>query len=133
VYHLHELRIPVIVHIILYLPNETKEMMLDTIHHLNSLNIQGVKLHLLHILKDSALGTAYLEKPFFTPTLEEYVTCIGACIGNLNPDIVIHRLTGDAPQKMLLAPTWSLHKRHVLNTIQKHLKIQDIWQGKYLP
>ena len=119
--------IPVIVHIILGLPGESTKEVLETIKYLNALDIQGIKLQLLHILKDTDLAKEL-------PTLsllseEEYIALLLQCIAHLSPDIVIHRLTGDGPKELLLAPLWSLHKRHVLNRIAHQLKEEQIYQG----
>jgi len=128
--------IDVIVHLILGLPGETKEQMLYSVKYLNRWDIQGVKLQLLHVLRGTDLGrmfeggeiTGNPEKyPF---SLEEYAKLIGECIGNLRPDIVVHRITGDAPKKDLLAPLWSADKKKVLNTIHQYLKQQKIRQGE---
>ena len=130
VHDLRALDIPVIVHTILYLPGETDEMMLATIDYLNRQHIQGIKLQLLHILKDTDLALDYEKEPFHVPEMEEYIQMLGNCIARLSPDIVIHRLTGDGPKDLLIAPLWSGKKRTVLNHINSYLKSQDIWQGK---
>lgn len=130
VYYLKDIGIKVIVHTILYLPNETEAMMLETISYLNRLPIDGIKLQLLHILKGTDLETIYDAQPFFLPTLEEYVTLLGKIITHLREDIVIHRLTGDGPKALLIAPQWTSNKRSVLNYIQKYFKDAEIWQGK---
>lgn len=130
VMQLHQIGIPVIVHTILCLPGETNEMMLDTISYLNQLPIQGIKLQLLHILRQTDLAEYYAQTPFFLPSLEEYLQLLGLLISHLRPDIVIHRLTGDGPKELLIAPKWTANKRLVLNSIQKYLKDTDIWQGK---
>ena len=124
---LQKRNIPVIVHIILGLPGESTKEVLETIEYLNALDIQGIKLQLLHILKDTDLAKEL-------PTLsllseEEYIALLLQCIAHLSPDIVIHRLTGDGPKELLLAPLWSLHKRHVLNRIAHQLKEEQIYQG----
>lgn len=130
VYDLNSLQIPVIVHTILFLPKETKEMMLDTISYLNQLPISGIKLQLLHVLKDTDLADHYAKEPFYLPTLEEYLPLLGTLLAHLRPDIVVHRLTGDGPKSLLIAPLWTGDKRRVLNAIQKYLKEADLWQGK---
>ncbi len=124
--------IDVIVHTILGLPGEDLPQMLDTVRYLNEKDIQGIKLQLLHILKDTDLAEHYLAHPFFVPTMEEYFQLLGKCICNLHPDIVVHRLTGDGPKQLLIAPSWSADKRKVLNHMQKFFKEHDIWQGKEL-
>lgn len=130
VYDLKKRGISVIVHTILYLPNETKEMMFQTISYLNQLPIDGIKLQLLHVLKETDLATYYENTPFHLPTLEEYLELLGELISLLRPDIVVHRLTGDGPKSLLIAPTWTGNKRLVLNSIQKYFKVANIWQGK---
>ena len=122
--------IDVIVHTILCLPNETEQDILKTIEYLNHQDIQGIKLQLLHVLKDTDLADIYLASPFYIPTPEEYYQLLGMCISHLRPDIVIHRLTGDGPKNLLIAPLWTCNKRQVLNQFQSYLKTHDIWQGK---
>lgn len=130
VYDLKQKGVSVIVHTILCLPNETKDMMLETISYLNKLPIDGIKLQLLHILKGTSLADYYENSPFHLPTLEEYLELLGYLISHLRPDIVVHRLTGDGPKSLLIAPLWTGNKRLVLNSIQKYFKNFDIWQGK---
>lgn len=124
--------IEVVTHVILGLPGENHRQMLQTVRYLNNQDIQGIKLQLLHILKGTDLAAFYEEHPFPVLTLEEYTQLILSCVGHLRPDIVVHRLTGDGPRDLLIAPLWSLSKRHVLNTIHQAFRTQDVWQGKYL-
>lgn len=129
----HELqkrKLTTIVHVILGLPTETREQMLKTVLWLNHASIQGIKLHLLHILEGTDLADYYRSHPFPVMTMDEYTDLIVDCITHIDPDIVIHRLTGDGPKELLIAPSWSSYKRTVLNTIQKKLKDRDLWQGK---
>ena len=132
VYDLKNAGISVIVHTILCLPNETTKHMLETISYLNKLPIDGIKLQLLHVLKETDLAKVYEDTPFYLPTLEEYLELLGILVSNLREDIVIHRLTGDGPKSLLIAPTWTGNKRLVLNSIQQYFKQADIWQGKDL-
>ena len=129
---LRQLGIPVIVHTILGLPGEDSKRNLETMHYLNEHHIQGIKLQLLHVLKYTDLADDYLTGRFSVYSMEEYFEVLSSCICNLSPDIVIHRLTGDGPKDLLIAPTWSTNKRHVLNQMQSWFKIHDIWQGKEL-
>lgn len=122
--------IPVIVHVILGLPGETREMMLQTIRHLNVLGVWGVKLQLLHVLEGTDLAEDYRAGLFQVLSLEEYLSILCDCIAALSPDIVIHRLTGDGPKRLLIAPLWSADKRNVLNLLHRRLKQNAIWQGK---
>lgn len=123
--------IEVITHVILGLPGEDKDRMLQTIHYLNQTDTQGIKLQLLHILKGTDLAAYYEQTGFHVFTMEEYVQMILSCVEILRPDMVIHRLTGDGPKDLLIAPLWSSAKRQVLNTIHREFKLKDTWQGKY--
>lgn len=126
--------IPVVVHVILGLPNETPQMVLETILHLNRLSIFGIKLQLLHILKDTDMAKDYLAGCFETLSKEEYLSLLILCLRHLSPDIVVHRLTGDGPKDLLIAPLWSLYKRDFFNTLHRHLKQTGEYQGQdYLP
>ena len=119
----------IVVHIIIGLPHEEKSDIINTIHYVNRFPIHGVKLQLLHILSDTDLYDYYLSNPFHILTLEEYGDLLIDCIKNLREDIVIHRLTGDGPKKLLVAPTYSTNKKLVLNYINKRLKDEDVTQG----
>ena len=120
-----------ITHVILGLPGEDHERMLDTVRYLNTTDTQGIKLQLLHILKGTDLADVYAARPFPVFSMEEYVSTVVDCVEILRPDMVLHRLTGDGPKDLLIAPTWSLAKRQVLNTIHREFRIRDTWQGKY--
>ena len=128
---LKEMDIPVIVHVIIGLPGENAEMVYQTIRHLNTLKISGIKLQMLHWLSDSDLGRLYLTDPdsYHPLTMEEYTDIVSECIARLDPDIVIHRLTGDGSDETLLAPLWTKDKLNVLNQIRHELKIKNIRQG----
>lgn len=132
---LKELRkrgIEVIVHTILGLPGESPERMLATIDYLNHCDIQGIKLQLLHILKHTDLADYYLDETneFRAMEMEEYIQLLIDCIEHLSPEIVIHRLTGDGPGDLLIAPLWSSRKRTVLNRIHAALRERNTWQGR---
>lgn len=127
---LKERGIPVIAHVILGLPGETREQMLATIDYLGCLDIEGVKLQLLHILTDTDLYSYYQKHPFPLLDCEEYCRLICDCIEHLPPETVIHRLTGDGPKKLLAAPLWSGSKKQVLNRLHQVMKERGTWQGK---
>ena len=130
---LHESGFPVITHMILGLPGEDKDDMLAAIDYLNHQPILGIKLQLLYILKGTDLGALYEKNPAACgsfPTLDLYLDTLIPSIEHLRPDIVIHRVTGDAPKKLLLAPLWSANKRMVLNTLHKQMKEQGAFQGR---
>ncbi len=122
--------ITVITHLILGLPGETSEMMRASVSHVAKLPVQGVKLQLLHILRGTDLGTLYEKEPFPLFSLEEYCDFIVDCVSLLPPEMVIHRLTGDGPRSLLIAPLWSTDKKRVLNTINRRFRELDAWQGK---
>ncbi len=121
--------IQVVVHIINGLPYETKEMMLETAQYLNTLDIQGIKIHMLLILKDTALATLYQKEKFPILTKEEYVDITVDQLRYLRPEIVIHRLTGDAVSQDLIAPLWTKKKIDILNAIDKKMAHHNIYQG----
>ncbi|MCP1102292.1 radical SAM protein (TIGR01212 family) [Aequitasia blattaphilus] len=125
-------KIPVVVHMILGLPGESQKEIYETLQYINQSPIWGVKISLLYILKQTDLGVLFEQSPFCIPSLEEYLDFIGFCIGHLDPDIVIHRLTGDGPKNLLIEPKWTANKKLVLNRLHHYLKEQDIWQGKEL-
>lgn len=126
--------IPTIVHMILGLPGETKDMMLATCRYLSKKRIFGIKLQLLHVLKNTDLAAEFSKKTFEILSFEEYIDIIISCLELLPPDMVIHRVTGDGPKELLMEPTWSLNKRNVLNTLHKELKTRETFQGRlYTP
>lgn len=130
---LQALSIPVIVHLILGLPGETKADILASVSYLNSLPIWGIKLQLLHILKGTDLASLYQENPTkicVFPARDAYLDLLIDCIEHLRSDIVIHRVTGDAPKSLLIAPLWSSDKRGVLNALHQKMKERSAFQGK---
>lgn len=127
---LRERKINVVVHIINGLPYETKEMMLETIKYLNNLDIQGIKIHMLHVLKNTKLANMYEEEKFPILTKDEYIDIVVNQLELLRSDIVINRITGDPKVDDLIEPTWLVKKFVVLNDIDKELKRRDTYQGK---
>ena len=121
--------IPVIIHAILGLPGETRSMMLDTVQYLNHCNIQGIKLQLLHILKGTDLYADYQRNLFTALSMDTYIDLVISCLEILSPNIVVHRVTGDGPKNLLVAPLWSSDKRKVLNTLHQEMKLRNTWQG----
>ena len=132
VYKLREKKINVVVHIINGLPYETKEMMIETVKYLNNLDIQGIKIHMLHILKNTKLSNMYEVKPFPILTKEEYIDIVISQLEYLRPEIVIHRITGDPKVEDLIEPSWLIKKFVVLNDIDKEFKKRDTYQGKMI-
>lgn len=127
--NLKTLKIPFIVHTILGLPGETDRQVLETMKYLNHIAPFGIKLQLLHILKNTDLAEDYEKGIFEALTPEHYLDLLVSCLAHLSPDIVIHRVTGDGPKDLLIAPKWSLDKRKVLNSLHHRMKEQGIRQG----
>lgn len=121
--------IEVVVHIINGLPYETKEMMIETAKYLNKLNIDGIKIHMLNIVKDTPLATLYKKENFPILTKEEYIDITISQLEYLNEKIVIHRITSDPNPKDLIAPTWLLKKTCLLNDLDKEMKKRQTYQG----
>lgn len=128
---LRDRNINVVVHIINGLPYETEEMMLDTVKHLNNLDIQGIKIHMLNICKDTPIETLYNKEHFHILTKEEYIDIVIKQLELLREEIVIHRITSDPDKDSLIEPTWLLKKFCLLNDIDKEMKKRDTYQGKY--
>jgi len=130
VIRLKKRKLMVITHVILGLPQETRKDMLATIAYLNQLGCDGIKLQLLHVLLGTQLADYYQKQPTFVLTQEEYLSILIDCIEHLSPNTVIHRLTGDGPKNLLLAPLWSLNKRGILNTLHREMKQKGAYQGR---
>ena len=124
--------INVVVHIINGLPYETKKMMLETVKYVNKLDIQGIKIHMLHILKNTKLEDLYNKELFHVLTKDEYIDIVVSELEYIRPNIVIHRITGDPKVDDLIEPNWLIKKFVVLNDIDKELKKRDTYQGKLL-
>ncbi len=127
---LHSKNIFVVAHIINGLPYETKEMMVQTAKHLNEIGVDGIKIHMLSILKNTALEKMYVEKPFHILTKDEYVDIVCDQLECLDPKIVIQRLTGDPMVSDLVCPDWLIKKVQILNDIDKEMVRRDSYQGK---
>lgn len=119
----------IVVHLILGLPGENREDMLNSLRYVAKSGVHGVKLQLLHILKGTDLAAEYDKDPFPLLSLDEYAELICDCIELIPKDMVIHRITGDGDKKLLIAPMWSANKKLVLNTINKRLRERKVVQG----
>ena len=122
--------IETIVHMILGLPTESQEMMLQTADYIGHSGASGIKLQLLHVLSGTDLARDYEEKFFTVMTEDEYLDCLGKILEILPPDMVIHRLTGDGAKKLLKAPLWSANKKQVMNRMNRYFKENNICQGR---
>ncbi len=125
---LRKINVNIITHIIIGLPYESEDMIMQSVKYAGERS-NGVKLQLLHVLKNTDLCDEYKAKKFETLSLEEYCEILGKCIEILPENVVIHRLTGDGDKKILVAPMWSADKKRVLNTINKYLRDNNIMQG----
>lgn len=122
--------IETIVHMILGLPTESQEMMLQTADYIGHSGASGIKLQLLHVLSGTDLARDYEEKLFTVMTEDEYLDCLGKILEILPPDMVIHRMTGDGAKKLLKAPLWSANKKQVMNRMNRYFKENNICQGR---
>ncbi len=119
----------IITHVILGLPNETREDMLKTVRYVAASGATGIKLQLLHVIENTDLARDYRDGMFKTLEMDEYIDLLCDCVEALPRDMVIHRLTGDGPKKSLIAPLWSASKHTVMNTLIKTMVERDIHQG----
>lgn len=126
---LNDNNIPVTVHIINGLPGDTEDSMINTIKYLNQFKISGIKIHMLHILKNTPLGDIYLNKPFKVLSKDEFIDISVKQLRLLNPNVVVHRITGDPDKENLIEPTWVLKKFVVLNDIDKLMRKENYYQG----
>ena len=122
--------IEVIVHTILGLPGENTADILETMKYLNHMDIQGIKLQLLHVLRGTDLAADYEKGLFQTYERDEYISLLINCLEHLRPDMVIHRITGDGPKDLLIAPLWASRKREVLNMLHHRMKEEQSYQGR---
>lgn len=122
--------IRVCTHIIHGLPQESHQMMLDTVRAVASMDVQGIKIHLLHLMRKTPMVRQYEAGLLRFLEQDEYVKLVVDSLELLPPDMIVHRLTGDAPRDLLIGPTWSLNKWEVLNAIDAELRHRDTWQGK---
>lgn len=129
---LNKFGIDVVTHIMIGLPGETKDDLMNTVKFINAHNIQGVKIHSTYIIKNTKLEEMYMRGEYKPLELDEYINLACLTIGNLDKNLIIHRISGDAPKDILVAPDWNLHKKWIMNGIEKRLKEEDIYQGKYL-
>jgi radical SAM protein (TIGR01212 family) len=128
---LNKYNIEIVAHIMIGLPNENFEDIKNTINFINNHNIQGLKIHSTYILENTILAEMYKNNVYTPITLESYISTASYILTHINPNIVIHKISGDAPKDLLLAPSWNSHKKWILNGINKFLEENDLWQGKY--
>lgn len=118
-------------HIINGLPLENYEMMMETAREVAKLDIQGIKIHLLHLLKGTPMVKQYEKGMLTFLSLEDYVNLVVDQLEIIPPDVIVHRITGDGPPNLMIGPMWSLNKWNVLNAIDAEFVRRDSWQGKF--
>ena len=124
---LEAIGIHTITHLILGLPDETKEDMLQSVRYVSDCGSQGIKLQLLHVLKGTDLASDYEKGLFRTLLFDEYIDLLTDCVRLLPKDMIVHRLTGDGPKNLLIAPMWSADKKRVMNAIHQRLKKEGLY------
>ena len=128
---LNKYNIDVVSHIMVGLPNETMEDIKQTINFINAHNIQGLKIHSCYVVKNTGLEKMYREGKYVPLELDEYFKYCAYILTHINPNIVIHRISGDAPKDLLVAPDWNSHKKWIMNGLDKYLKENNLYQGMY--
>ena len=125
--HFH---IDIVTHIMIGLPGETFEDIKNTVNFINCFNIQGLKIHSTYVVENTVLAEMYKIGTYIPISLEYYLECCAYILSNISPNIVIHKISGDAPKDLLLAPDWNRHKKWIINGLTKFLKEHDLYQGK---
>lgn len=128
---LNKYDIDVVAHIMVGLPNETKEDIKNTVDFINSHKLQGVKIHSTYVVENTVLADMYRKGEYKALDLDDYIETLIDIITHLNPDLVIHRISGDAPKDILVAPYWNAHKMWILHGFEKRFRARDLWQGKF--
>lgn len=128
---LNKYNIDIVTHIMVGLPLETKQDLINTVDFINLHNIQGLKIHSCYVIKNTILANMYKSGTYTPITLDYYLNSVAYILTHINSNIIIHRISGDAPKELLLAPEWNLHKKWVINGLDKLLKDHNLWQGMY--
>lgn len=128
---LNKYNIEIITHLMVGLPNESFEDVKNTVEFINKHNIQGIKIHSTYVVENTVLCQMYKNGSYTPITLDYYIETASYILTHINPNIIIHKISGDAPKDLLVAPSWNLHKKWIINGIDKYLRENDLWQGKY--
>ena len=128
---LNKYNIDIVVHIMVGLPYETLDDIDKTIKFLNNYKFNGIKIHSCYIVKDTILCQMYNKGEYTPLTLDQYLESASYILTHISPDIVIHRISGDCPKDLLVAPDWNSHKKWIMNGLDKYLLENDLWQGKF--
>lgn len=128
---LNKYNIDVIAHIMVGLPTETKQDIMNTVNFVNSHKLQGIKIHSTYVVENTKLADMYKKGEYKALDLDDYIETLIDIITHLNPNFIIHRISGDAPKDILVAPYWNAHKMWILHGFEKKFYARDLWQGKY--
>lgn len=128
---LNKYNIDVVAHIMVGLPNETKQDIQDTVNFINSHKLEGVKIHSTYVVENTKLADMYKNGEYEALDLDDYIETLIDIIVHLKPELIIHRISGDAPKDILVAPYWNKHKMWILHGFEKRFRTRDLWQGKY--
>jgi len=128
---LNKYNIDVVTHIMVGLPNETKTDLENTVSFINKHDVQGLKIHSTYVVENTVLADMYKKGKYIPISLEDYINSVIYILTHINPNIIIHRISGDAPKNLLLAPSWNSHKKLVLNGVNKIMEEKKLWQGMY--
>lgn len=128
---LNKYNIDVVTHIMVGLPGENFEDLKNTVNFINCHDIQGLKIHSTYVVENTVLANMFHNGDYTPITLEYYLDCVSYILTHISPDVVIHRVSGDAPKDLLIAPDWNSHKKWIINGLDKLLREQNLWQGMY--
>ena len=128
---LNKYGIDVVTHIMVGLPNESFVDIKNTIDFINMHNIQGLKIHCTYVVENTFLADMFYDGLYSPISLDYYLDCVCYILTHISPDVVIHRVSGDAPKDLLIAPDWNLHKKWILNGLDRRLSDGDLWQGMF--
>lgn len=128
---LNKYNIDVIAHIMVGLPTETKQDIMNTVNFVNFHKLQGIKIHSTYVVENTKLADMYKKGEYKALDLDDYIETLIDIITHLNPNFIIHRISGDAPKNILVAPYWNAHKMWILHGFEKRFYARDLWQGKY--
>lgn len=128
---LNEYNIDVVTHIMIGLPGEDFHDLKNTVDFINLHDIQGIKIHSTYVVKNTSLADMYNNGLYVPISLNYYLECAAFVLTHINPDIVVHRISGDAPKDLLVAPDWNSHKKWIINGFDNFLRDNDLWQGMY--
>ncbi len=128
---LNKYDIDVVAHIMVGLPNETKKDVQDTVNFINTHKLQGVKIHSTYVVQNTVLANMYRKGEYNALDLDDYIETLIDIMTHLKPELIIHRISGDAPKDILVAPYWNKHKMWILHGFEKRFRARDLWQGKY--